>query len=59
MINRRTVITIAGSGMLGLSASLRAQGPAARHRVGVLYGSGRTDAEYFVGLLQPDPDNLG
>jgi len=45
--------------MLGLSASLRAQGPAARHRVGILYGSGRTDAEYFVGLLQPDPDNLG
>ena len=59
MINRRTFIAIAGSGMVGLSASLRAQVPAARHRIGILYGSTRTDAEYFVGLLRAELDKLG
>lgn len=59
MINRRTFVAIAGCAMLGVSARLRAQGQAARHRIGILYGSGRTDADFFLGLLRPELDKLG
>ena len=48
-----------GCAALGLSGTLRAQGEAARRRIGILYVSARTDADYFVGLLRPELDKLG
>jgi putative ABC transport system substrate-binding protein len=59
MVNRRTFVAIAGSSMLAVSASLRAQGAPARRRIGTLYASARPDADYFVDLLRPELDKLG
>ena len=55
MINRRTLIAIAGSGMLGLSTRLRVQGPVAKYRIGsvaVFTNPGNEAAAPMVKLLQ-------
>jgi ABC-type uncharacterized transport system substrate-binding protein len=58
-VDRRTfVVGLAGT-LLGLSASLRAQGPAAPRRIGSLYASARADTESFLKLLRLELEKLG
>jgi putative ABC transport system substrate-binding protein len=58
-VDRRTFVGGLAGTLLGLSASLFAQGPAAPRRIGSLYTSARADTESFLKLLRPELEKLG
>lgn len=58
-MNRRTFVVTIGGVLLSLPPKARSQTGATRHRIGILYASARTDAEFFVGLLRPELAKLG
>ncbi len=59
MTNRRTFVIVAGAALLGLSANLRAQGPAAPRRIGFLSAFPREGIEVFLGHLRSELEKLG
>ena len=59
MTDRRTFVIVAGAALLGLSASLRAQGPAAPRRIGFLSAFPREGIEVFLGHLRSELEKLG
>ncbi len=59
MLDRRTFVAMTGGALLGLSSSLRAQGPVAARRIGFLSGFARADIENFLGQLRPELEKLG
>jgi hypothetical protein len=59
VITWRAFVVIIGGGALGLSLNLRAQGQATPRRIGLLAASARAGAEDFLGLLQPELQELG
>lgn len=57
MIDRRAFLAIAGGALVPLSLPAQAQGTT--HRIGLLYGGSRTDAEVTVNLLRLELNKLG
>ena len=58
-VDRRTFVVATAGILLGLSAGLPAQGPAAPRRIGSLSSTARADTESFLKLLRPELEKLG
>ena len=59
LMDRRTFVATVGMALLARSLSLRAQGPVAVRRIGVLSAFARAEVEAFLGILGPELEKLG